>query len=78
MNSSDHSGPGQGCFEQDGCFAFLCLPLLAEQHSMIAKLIAKIALCDGVGFALRQTGTNCASLLHQAFSTTVAEMEGAA
>lgn len=78
MIISHHSGPGQGCFEQDGCFAFLYLPLLAEQHSMIAKLIARTPHCDRVGFARRQTGTNCASPLQQAFCPTLAEMKAAA
>lgn len=78
MISSRRSGPGQGCFAQDGCIALLRLPLLAGQHSMISMLIATIAHCDRAGFALRKTGTNYVSPLHQVFCSTVAEMQGAA
>jgi len=45
---------------------------------MISMLIVTIAHCDRAGFALRKTGTNYVSPLHQVFCSTVAEMQGAA
>jgi hypothetical protein len=64
----------QGCFEQDGCFAFLCLPLLAGQHSMISDAHSENGPLRPAGLALRKTGTNGVSPLHQVFCSTVAEM----
>ena len=78
MISSRRSGPRQGCFAQDGCIALLRLPLLAGQHSMISVLIERTAHCDQAGFALRKTGTDYVSPLHQVFCSTVAGMKGAA